>query len=110
MALADAQVTLGDFTLVSGNCPTGADRMGEEAAADLGLSVELHPADWNLHGKRAGFVRNAEMVNSGIDLCIAFCKDESRGASMTIKLAKDKGIKTKVWVLDSLKSPDIIEL
>lgn len=51
-------------TLVSGHCPTGADRIAENIARGWDWTVELHAADWNRHGKRAGFLRNAEMVGA----------------------------------------------
>lgn len=92
LALVNALDDLGEYILVSGACPTGADRMCEETAEALGLAVELHPADWGLHKKRAGFVRNSEMVALGADLCIAFIKNNSKGASMTARLAEDAGI------------------
>ena len=84
-------------TVVSGNCPLGADAMAERVAREMDLGLELHPADWNRHGKRAGFLRNAEMVALGADVCLAFIRDNSKGASMTARLAQEAGIPTIIF-------------
>lgn len=86
------------ITLVHGGCPTGADKIAHDYFAGLSdmlptlYMIEVHRADWKAHGKRAGFIRNKEMVDMGANLCVAFIKDQSRGASMTLDLAQKAGI------------------
>ena len=83
-----------ELVLVSGACPTGADRLCEVVAAELGWLLELHPADWGTYGKRAGFLRNAEMVETEPDIVVGFVRNASKGAAMTVNLAKKHGLPT----------------
>jgi hypothetical protein len=118
MSLADEWGN--DITLVSGACPTGADRLGEIVAAELGWSIELYPADWNTYGKRAGFVRNSQMIDTGPDMVVGFVRNGSKGASMTVNLGKKKGLLTFVhnWTdypmtrysVKTYNNPDSVEL
>lgn len=53
----------------------GADRIGGEWAFRRDREVRRYPADWNRFGRRAGPVRNAEMLASelvGLSLVVAF--------------------------------------
>jgi hypothetical protein len=74
--------------VVHGACPQGADAIADREARVLGLQVERHPAQWETYGKRAGYVRNAAMVELGADLCFAFVRNGSPGASMCANLAE----------------------
>ncbi|MEU9404745.1 DUF2493 domain-containing protein [Streptomyces sp. NPDC048281] len=86
-----------DVVLIHGACPRGADALADQFAREIGMDVRRHPADWNAFGKRAGFLRNAEMVRAGADLCFAFIRGGSAGASMTAALARKAGIPTHVF-------------
>lgn len=76
-----------EIVIVHGACPTGADHMAHEWACGFGAVIEAHPANWVKHGRKAGPIRNALMVAAGADICLAFIKDRSRGASYTARLA-----------------------
>lgn len=99
-----------DVTIVHGGA-RGADSFAGQVAQDLGMIEEAHPANWDscgpdcnrshmrtryngeLYCPRSGFVRNAEMVNLGADICLAFYKGASKGTDMCAKLADKAGIK-----------------
>lgn len=78
-------------TVVHGGA-RGADLLAADIARELGCQVEEHRADWGLFGKAAGHRRNAEMVNAGADVVLAFPPGESRGTRMCMRMAKAAGI------------------
>lgn len=84
-------------TVVHGGA-RGADRIAAEWTWNrLGTTAEEHRADWALHGRSAGHRRNADMVKLGADLCLAFIRDASRGATGCADLAEAAGIPT-IWI------------
>jgi hypothetical protein len=82
------------ITVIHGHCPTGADAIADDWCIANFFMAERHPADWS-KGRSAGPRRNKEMVNLGADICLAFIKNNSRGASMTARLAEGAGIETR---------------
>ena len=88
------------LTVVHGDCPRGADRWTRQwlvANYSADIDHEPHPADWKQHGKQAGFIRNSEMVRLGADLCLAFIRNESNGATHCATEAEKAGIPTIVY-------------
>jgi hypothetical protein len=43
----------------------GADSLAAEWAHNRGVDSRSYPANWQLYGRRAGFVRNAQMLEEG---------------------------------------------
>lgn len=51
----------------------GADQLAGEWASERGIPCAVFPANWEKHGKRAGLIRNEQMLSEGKpDLIVAF--------------------------------------
>jgi len=89
-------------TIVHGNCPRGADALADNFATNiLRCNVKRYDADWSQFQKRAGFVRNRRMVNTLPDICLAFIRDKSKGATNCRDLAKAAGIATETFLYEN---------
>ena len=80
--------------IVSGTCK-GADRLGEAYGVLRKMKVTQFPADWDQHGKSAGYIRNKEMAEYA-DALIAFWDGKSKGTKHMITLAKKAKLKVRV--------------
>lgn len=81
-------------TIITGDC-RGTDTLAQKYAINNNLQLIIHKANWDKYGKRAGPMRNKEIVINA-DYLIAFVSKESIGTWHTIKLAKEKGIPIKL--------------
>jgi hypothetical protein len=80
--------------VVSGGAP-GADSLAEKWAKENKKMLTIYPADWFNLGKRAGYVRNTDIVKNS-DMIIAFWDGKSKGTKHTIGLAQKMGKECKI--------------
>ena len=80
--------------LVSGGA-RGADTLAIYYGAINHIPINVYYADWNRHGKRAGYLRNAKMAQVATH-CIAFWDGKSRGTKHMIDLARKNSLLTLV--------------
>lgn len=82
--------TLSNTEIVSGTA-AGADQLGERYAQEHNIPIKRFPANWELHGKKAGYLRNVEMAEYATR-CICFWDGKSKGTKMMIDICKEKEI------------------
>lgn len=75
----------------------GADSIAQawyddRKAKGVDVQIERHPAKWTTLGKRAGTVRNLEMIALGAEMCLAFPLPESIGTRHCMRHAQLNGI------------------
>ncbi len=92
------QREIGPFVLVHGDCPLGADHWAHFWVQAHPECMEVrYPAQWKRPDgsvdRTAGFRRNAEMVEIGADLVLAFPHPQGNGTQHTVDLARKAGIK-----------------
>lgn len=78
------------LTIIQGEA-SGADSLAREWAKSNNVQTIGFRANWGVYGKRAGYIRNVEMLNEGKpDLVIAF--PGGKGTEMMMNLAKAAGV------------------
>ena len=81
-------------SVVSGGA-RGADSLAERWAKENDISTTVFKPDWKTLGKKAGILRNTDIVN-GSSHIIAFPMKDSIGTWDSIRKSLKKGIPTKV--------------
>ena len=92
---------LPDLTRIISGGARGADTLGERFANEMGLEISRFIPDWDGLGKRAGYVRNAEMAKFAVEddndgMLIAFWDGQSKGTKHMIDLGKRYGLEVHV--------------
>lgn len=88
-----------EFVVVQGGA-RGGDTIADQWAQEKGridprIRSEIHRADWDRYGRSAGHKRNQEMIDTGIDLVLAFPLGRSPGTRGCMRIAKKAGIPVK---------------
>lgn len=80
--------------IISGGA-RGADTLAKRFAEDNNFNYIEFPANWELYGKAAGFIRN-KLIVENCDFFLAFWDGVSRGTKHSIDLAKQMNKKHKI--------------
>lgn len=88
-------------TLINGGA-AGVDTMAANhwKKHHIGNVITVYP-DWNLHGNKAGIIRNVDMLNMDPTYVLAFIYNNSKGATFTIREARKRGMKAYALSLDT---------
>lgn len=81
-----------DLIIISGGA-SGVDSIAIDWAIVNWVTFEEYKADWKTYGKSAGMIRNKQMLDSGIDLVIAF--PGGKGTTNMVNIAKKAGVSVK---------------
>ena len=84
-----------ETTLVVSGAAKGADSLGEKWAIENNIKTLIFPANWEKYGKRAGFIRNEDIIKN-CDYVIAFWDGISKGTSHSLNLAKKYNKSSKI--------------
>lgn len=88
--ILDEYIVSGLDTIIQGGAK-GADSLAKHWCKVVNCKCEEYLADWDKYGKRAGYIRNKQMLEEGKpDLVIAF--PGGKGTAMMIKLSKEAGV------------------
>ena len=74
------------ITLIVSGGAVGADSLAETWAEESGIEKLIFKPDWKKYGKKAGFIRNTQIVENA-DSVVAFWDGESRGTKNSIDTA-----------------------
>lgn len=89
-AMMTLNMKRGPFTEVIHGGAGGADSMAGEWAREHSVRIRVFLADWTRYGKRAGPIRNQQMLDERPDLVVAF--PGGRGTADMVRRARAAGV------------------
>ncbi len=87
--LDKAKSVFGEVHIIHG-AASGADTLAQKWATSRNVPFTAFPADWKQYNKRAGFIRNMQMLQAKPDLVIAFAG--LKGTQMMVDLANKANV------------------
>jgi hypothetical protein len=83
------------FTLLIAGGARGADSLAEAWAIAAGVPCKVYMADWENLGRKAGPIRNEQMLAEGRpELVVAF--PGGRGTAHMVRIAREAGVEVEV--------------
>lgn len=76
------------YSEVVSGCAQGVDLLGERFAKEIGVPVKRFPADWDRHGRSAGYLRTVQMAKYA-DALVAVWDGSSKGTAHMIRIARE---------------------
>lgn len=94
-ALEEWELTIDNIGKIVSGGAKGADSLAERFAKDYSIECKIFLPEWDKLGKKAGLLRNTDIVNAATYM-IAFPSKDSKGTFDSINKAKTKNIPLKV--------------
>lgn len=91
--------------IISGGA-SGVDKLGEQWAEENNLPIHQFYADWSIHGKSAGPIRNRQMAENA-DALIALWDGQSRSTQDMIEQAVSKKLYIEVYFIHNNAIDDV---
>ena len=76
-----------DYVVSGGS--KGTDRLGERFAKEFNIPKMIFKPDWGLYGKKAGFIRNKNIIDNS-NVIFAFWDGKSKGTKSSIDIANSQ--------------------
>jgi len=88
--------------IIHGGCE-GADLLADQVANTFFYSKKVFLADWATLGKKAGPIRNQQMINEKPDTCVVFHEDPNLGTGTRdcVTRCLQNGIPVRLFLLQN---------